>query len=268
MTGSKWRISDELWEKIAPLIPEHKTNHPLGTHRKRVDDRVAMDAIFFVLRTGCQWNALNETGICSSSSVHRRFQEWRAAGVFERFWQSGLMTSEQLKAIDWSWLSMDGCMTKSPLAGKKTGRNPTDRGKQGVKRSLMTDANGLPLSVVVAGANTHDIRLVTETLDALQTGRPGRRLNICLDKGYDAEWLESELKNRRYEPHIQSRKEESDASKENMNDKARRWVVERTHSWMNRFRRLLTRWEKKVENDEAMLHFSCGIIVWNKILLG
>lgn len=150
---------------------------------------------------------------------------------------------------------------------KKTGKNPTDRGKQGVKRSLMTDANGLPLSLVVAGANVHDIRLVADTLDALQTGRPGRRLVLCLDKGYDAEWLRNYLKSRRYEPHIQSRKEESDASR-NTDFKAHRWVVERTHSWMNRFRRILTRWEKKVENYEALLHFACGIIIWNKILLG
>ena len=150
---------------------------------------------------------------------------------------------------------------------KKTGRNPTDRGKQGVKRSLMTDANGLPLSLVVAGANTHDIKLVEDTLDALETGRPGRRLRLCMDKGYEAEWLENCLKARRYEPHIQSRKEESDAIK-NSDFKAHRWVVERTHSWMNRFRRILTRWEKKAENYEAMLHFTCGFIVWNKTLLG
>lgn len=119
MAGSKWQISDGLWEKMAPLLPEHKTHHPLGTHRKRVDNRAAMNAIFFVLRSGCQWNALNATGICSSSSAHRRFQEWREAGVFERFWQNGLLACEKLGAIDWSWLSMDGCMTKSPLAGSK-----------------------------------------------------------------------------------------------------------------------------------------------------
>lgn len=63
---------------------------------------------------------------------------------------------------------------------KKTGRNPTDRGKRGVKRSLMTDGNGLPLALVVAGANTHDIKLVADTLDALQTGRPGKRLRLCM----------------------------------------------------------------------------------------
>ncbi|MDF1897281.1 transposase [Rahnella contaminans] len=74
MAGNKWQISDELWEKMAPLLPEHKTHHPLGTHRKRVDNRAAMNAIFFVLRSGCQWNALNATGICSSSSAHRRFR--------------------------------------------------------------------------------------------------------------------------------------------------------------------------------------------------
>ncbi|OKV36166.1 IS5 family transposase, partial [Escherichia coli] len=86
-------------------------------------------------------------------------------------------------------------MTKSPLAGsgrlKKTGKNPTDRGKRGVKRSLMTDGNGLPLALVVAGANTHDIKLVADTLDALQTGRPGKRLRLCMDKGDEAEWLGS-----------------------------------------------------------------------------
>lgn len=65
------QISDELWEKITTLIPEHKTNHPLGTNRKRVDNRAAMDAILFVLKTGCLWNALNTKGACLPSSAHR-----------------------------------------------------------------------------------------------------------------------------------------------------------------------------------------------------
>ena len=166
-------------------------------------------------------------------------------------------------------MAVDGWLYDQITAGrlKKTGRNPTDRGIRGVKRSLMTDGNGLPLALVVAGANTHDIKLVADTLDALQTGRPGKGLRLCMDKGYEAEWLGSYLKSRRYEPHIQSRKDESEAIK-NTDFKAHRWVVERTHSWMNRYRRILTRWEKKVENDEAMLYFVCGIIVWNKILLG
>ncbi len=119
-----WRIPDELWEQIVPLLPAPTKVHPLGCHRKRVDNRAAMDAIFFVLRTGCQWNALNATGICSSSSAHRRFMEWTHAGVFEQLWIQGLLAYDELKGIDWSWLSMDGAMTKAPLGGEKHRQEP------------------------------------------------------------------------------------------------------------------------------------------------
>lgn len=117
-----WRIPDELWEQVAPLLPARKA-HPLGCHRPRVDDRAAMDAIFFVLRTGCQWNALNATGICSSSSAHRRFQEWVEAGVFEMLWMQGLLAYDELVGVDWSWLSIDGAMTKAPGVPKKGRRS-------------------------------------------------------------------------------------------------------------------------------------------------
>ena len=108
-----WRIPDAVWEKIERLLPPRPA-HPLGCHNPRVPDRDAMNAILFVLRTGCQWNALNATGICSSSSAHRRFQEWVEAGVFLEFWRQGLLAYDTLEGIDWEWLSMDGAMTKSP----------------------------------------------------------------------------------------------------------------------------------------------------------
>lgn len=113
-----WRLPDELWEQMAPLLPP-RNPHPLGGHNPRVSDRAAMDAILFVLRTGCQWNALSATGICSSSSAHRRSQEWTQAGVFEEFWRLGLLALDALDSIDWTWLAMDGAMTKAPLGGEK-----------------------------------------------------------------------------------------------------------------------------------------------------
>jgi transposase len=118
-----WRIPDALWERMEPLLPERKP-HPLGCHRPRVPDRNAMNAILFVLRTGAQWNALNATGICTSSSAHRRFQEWVDAGVFEEFWRQGLLKYDQLKGLDWSWLALDGTMTKAPLGGEKNRPQP------------------------------------------------------------------------------------------------------------------------------------------------
>jgi putative transposase len=125
-----WRLPDWLWERMVPLLPGPPF-HPLGTHRSRVPDRDAMDAIFLVLRTGMQWNALNATGVCSSSSAHRRFQEWERAGVFHEFWRRGLLAYDEVVGIDWAWLAADGAMTKAPLGGPKTGPNPTDRAKKG-----------------------------------------------------------------------------------------------------------------------------------------
>lgn len=124
-----WRIQDELWEQMEPLLPPRK-KHPLGCHRRRVPDRNAMNAILFVLRTGCQWNALKGTGICSSSSSHRRFMEWTKAGVFLEFWKRGLLKYDVLKGIDWSWLAMDGVMTKAPLGGKKNRPKPHGSGEK------------------------------------------------------------------------------------------------------------------------------------------
>jgi putative transposase len=125
-----WRIPDWLWEQMEPLLPP-PPEHPLGCHRPRVPNRDAMNAILLVLRTGMQWNALNATDVCSSSSAHRRFQEWVEAGVFGEFWRLGLLRYDELKGIDWEWLAMDGAMGKAPLGGEQTGPNPTDRAKRG-----------------------------------------------------------------------------------------------------------------------------------------
>ncbi len=132
-----WRLPDELWARMAPLLPP-RPEHPLGCHNPRVPDRSAMDAIVFVLRTGCQWNALNATGICSSSSAHRRFQEWVAAGVFEAFWRQGLLAYDELAGIGWAWLALDGAMTKAPLGGGGDRPQP-DRPGQARQQALAAD---------------------------------------------------------------------------------------------------------------------------------
>jgi putative transposase len=107
------------------------TVSPVGVSCPAVPDRDAMDAILLVLRTGMQWNALNATGVCSSSSAHRRFQEWEQAGVFHELWRQGLLEYDKAVGIDWSFLAADGAMTKAPLGGPRTGPNPTGRAKRG-----------------------------------------------------------------------------------------------------------------------------------------
>ena len=118
-TTTGFRITDEFWAVLHPLLPEHVNRHRFGGGRARVSDRRCADAIFYVLRTGCQWEALNQTELCAKSTAHDRFQEWVEAGVFLRLWQAGVEQFDDLKGIDWEWLSMDGAMTKAPLGGEK-----------------------------------------------------------------------------------------------------------------------------------------------------
>ena len=111
---SGWRIPEELWTRIEPLLPT-QAPHP-GGGRPWKSDRQLMDGIFYVLRTGCQWKALpRELG--APSTVHDRYQLWRKAGVFQRLWRQGLQEYDALEGIDWEWQSLDGAMTKAPLGG-------------------------------------------------------------------------------------------------------------------------------------------------------
>jgi putative transposase len=118
-TTTAYHVSDELWAVLEPLLPVHENRHRFGGGRPRVPDRRCADAIFYVLRTGCQWAALSQTKLCARSTAHDRFQQWVEADVFLKLWQGGVQQFDDLQGLDWEWLSMDGAMTKAPLGGEK-----------------------------------------------------------------------------------------------------------------------------------------------------
>jgi hypothetical protein len=148
----------------------------------------------------------------------------------------------------------------------------------------LTDKNGIPLSVVISPASTHDINLVTDVVDNTVIRRTSsksknerrQQQHLCLDKGYNSAEEEQELIKRDYVLHIPIKK------KKGMNNEKeipptiatikqyspKRWVVERTNSWHNRFRKLFTRYEKKAENYLGLIQFSCCMIIYRKIILG
>ena len=172
-----WEVSNELWLKVKHLVPlptrlkRRKYKRKVGGGRKPLPARQIFEAIIFVLRTGIQWKALpKEFG--SSSSIHRYFQKWQRANFFTTLWKEGLMVYDEIKGIDWEWQSIDGTLLKAPLALDCVGANPTNRGRNGRKRSLLTDANGMPLAIVSSGANTHDVTLLEKTLDSIVVDRP------------------------------------------------------------------------------------------------
>ena len=174
------------------------------------------------------------------------------------------------------------------MGEKSTGPNPTDRrSKSGTKRSLLVEGQGIPIGITIDGANRHDMKMTKATLQSIVVCRSPpqpssssstantqqQQQHICLDKGYDYPEVYELLEEYGYTMHICERKEEEYNNGNKIKKRrrrripkyrARRWVVERTHSWMNRFRRLLIRWEKKEDNYIAILHFACAWITYKR----
>lgn len=150
--------------------------------------------------------------------------------------------------------------------GGKTGPNPTDRAKSGTKRSILVEADGVPVGLAVAGANVNDFKLARETIESIPVKRPRpsrhKPQNLCLDKGYDYDEVRDLAWEFGFTAHIRSRGEEALLIRRSARFKARRWVAERTHSWMNRYRRILIRWEKKPNNYMGMLHLALACIAF------
>lgn len=141
----------------------------------------------------------------------------------------------------------------------------------GTKRHVLVDERGVPLSLIVTGANRHDVTQLEVLLDCVVVRRPdvstGVEQNLCADKGYDFPSARMAIAERGYGIHVRSRGEERADKAANPDHRARRWVVEACHSWLNRFRKLLVRFEKTDASYEALLHLACSIIVWRRVAL-
>lgn len=207
----------------------------------------------------------------SASAIHARFLEWEKAGFFEALWKAGLAEYDDLEGIAWRWQSIDDAMMKVPLAQEAVGPNPTDRGKNGSKRHLLVDGRGIPLSFIVTGANRHDVSQLEAVLAAIMVKRPQppmrRSKHLCADAGYTGAPALRIIEEHGYIPHVKGRGQEAAELKRDPGKKARRWVVEVAHSWFNRFRKLLVRYEKLERSFLALNHLAAAIIAFRKVPL-
>ena len=246
------RVSDKLWAVFLEYLPCEPTRDRRG--RPVVPFRQVLGGIVYRLHTGCQWQAIPaEFG--SGSTCHRRFQEWQALDVFEQVWAHQLRAYDRKRGIAWDWQILDSAIIPAPLGGTKTGKNPTDRAKLGTKRHVLVDRRGVPLALTLSGANTPDYQCAKTTLYHLVVRRSWRDgagnlvvRHFCADKGYDYASVQRVARGLGYCVHIAHRRRrgepESPAVK-GRHHPARRWVIERTNAWHNRFRALKIRWEKK-----------------------
>src|SRR5512136_630111 len=142
--------------------------------------------------------------------------------------------------------------------------------KNGTKRSLLVDGNGIPLSLVVNGAQRHDVALLEVTLDRIVVDRPSPdvvpRQHLCADKGYAGQPAQESICERDYIPHVPQRGEEIESKRKSPVYRARRWVVERTHSWLNRFRKLLVRYEKTAASYDGLMELACALIAFRQVI--
>ena len=181
-------LIEPIFEQFRALLPERKTDHPLGCHRSRIPERVVFEKLVQVLVFGCAYDRIAEAS-CSESTLRRRREEWIELGVMDRLRRICLEAYDRLIGLELSEVAVDCCITKAPCGGEKAGRSPVDRGKRGLKRSMAVDAKGIPLGAVSAPANRHDSPLLVPTLIKAASGSLGalpEGTSVHLDRGYDS----------------------------------------------------------------------------------
>jgi putative transposase len=264
-------VPSKLWRKIKKYLPK---GEQVGPGRPRIENRPVLDGIWYVLWTGCQWKSIMRSWFgVSSSTLHERFQAWGKLGVFEEMLQGMLRLYQRTRRIRWTWQAVDSRACPAPLGGKDTGKNPTDRAKLGGKIHIMVDQRGIPLSICVTGANENDKWYVTALILGILATRPTSEQHFCADKAYDSWDVHLFVKKQGYVDHIKHRRRVNEP-KDPVNIPgetqypARRWVVERTLSWLVRRRSIRTRWCKKPENWLAFIHLACADIAFNQAIFG
>lgn len=229
------------------------------TGRPPIDAEVVMQALYYLVKTGMQWQALP---LCfgSSSTVHAAFQRLNDLGFFDNYWLDGLEKYDEVKGLKLNKKVGDCAHIKSPLGVDAVGPSPVDRSKQGTKRSIITDENGILLGCVVAAGNRNDAKLLDATLGSIpvQYQSDGSH-EIWLDGIYDTTEVETVCFKHKVRPRISPNPRRKKTEPIRRIERGVRWVVERTHSWMNRFRRLFVRYDKFAENHLGFIKLASAI---------
>jgi transposase len=254
-------LIEPIFEQFRALLPQQKTNHPLGCHRSRIPERIVFEKLVQVLVFGCAYERIADAS-CSESTLRRRRDEWIELGVMERLREISLEAYDRLIGLELSEVAVDCCITKAPCGGEKAGKSPVDRGKRGIKRSMAVDAKGIPLGAVSAPANRHDSPLLVPTLQVASEalGALPEETSVHLDRGYDSLLTRERLEE------LGLRWEISGKGKPAPFWASRRWVVERTNSWHNAHKKLMWCTERIGKVIDFWVAFSDVVIIVRRLI--
>jgi transposase len=256
-------LLEPLWTQFAALLPARPTvspSHPLGCHRRRVPERVVFEHVLAALVHGSGYERIASPG-CSAGTIRRRLKEWAVAGLSEQVHTLALQAYDRMIGLELDDLAVDGCLTKAPSGGEVAGRSPVDRGKQGLKRSVVTEGGGIPLHVVAAGANRHDAPLLGPTLAGLEKlDRCPAAVTVHLDRGYAGRPTRALLAELGFDGAIARKGVPAPLQA------GSRWVVERTHSWMNGYGKLRRCTEKLQCVVDFYLFLAATLVVLRQLI--
>jgi Transposase DDE domain len=256
-------LFEPLWVQFSALLPERprfSPTHPLGCHRERISDRVVFEHVIAALVHGSGYERIASAG-CSEGTIRRRLKEWATAGVSEQVHTLALRAYDRMIGLELDDIAVDGCVTKAPSGGEVAGRSPVDRGKQGLKRSVATDGRGIPLHLVSAGANRHDAPLLEPTLAGLdKLDHLPDRPTVHLDRGYDGRPSRALLDALGFDGAIARKGVPAPIQA------GSRWVVERTHQWMNGYGKLRRCTEKRQSVVDFYLFLAAALVVIRQLI--
>lgn len=247
-------LIEGLWSELSARLAPPK---PAGSPgRPRRSDRLVFDKLILIAKTGISYADAADHQV-SATTIRRRRDEWQAAGLIDQLLQIALEGYDRMIGLDLEDIAIDGCITKAPCGGEVAGKSPVDRGKQGLKRSVATEGKGVPIAGVPAPANRHDSPLLAPTLDAVERnlGVLGEDVTAHLDAGYDSDKTRVELDGRGMVGEIAVKGVPAPIQA------GTRWVVERTHAWMNHFKKLSRCTERRKSCVELFLALVMAIIV-------
>jgi transposase len=253
-------LIEPIWEQFRALLPKRQTNQPLGCHRPRISDRTVFEKLVQILVFGCAYERIADE-CCSATTMRRRRDEWIEAGVMAALRELALEAYDKIIGLQLSDVAVDCCITKAPCGGEKAGRNPVDRGKQGIKRSTLVDAKGIPLGSIAAPANRHDSPLLDETLDTLEVLEElPKQMSVHLDRGYDSRSTREKLGVRGLLAVI------SEKGKPAPLAATKRWIVEYTNSWNNAHKKLVWCTERRERVIDFWVAFSEVVIIVRRLI--
>ena len=256
-------LLEPLWDQFTALLPArpvYDPAHPLGCHRPRIADRIIFEKLVQVLRFGCSYESIADC-TCSATTIRERRDEWIRAGIFARLKQIAREAYDRVVGLVLQELAVDGCITKAPGGGACAGRSPVDRGKLGMKRSLLVEGYGIRLGRVLAPASRHDSPLLAATLDKLDDLGPlPDDITVHLDAGYDSQNTRDELAARGMTGEIAHRGDKAPIQA------GQRWHVERTNAWHNGFSRLQRCYERREEVIDAFFDLADSIITVRSLI--